>query len=614
MSTSAPAPVPQYTIRLRDTSLNPQGALTAWTAGDIVLRMNDVGNWAFTVKADDPLKQYFVPGCGVIITRDRGDGSGAQTLMSGPIWVIDRLGLENYYVLGGPTDDWWLKARSALPQGGRPYMQVVLNDAPIRYVRLDEASGTTAKDVSANNVAGSYSATGVTYGVVGGVPGDPDTGVTLAAATSGKITLSASFLPTGNSAVAFEWLMKITANPGASQYLIGFGNGTNTLRQDFNVFLDTTGHLNLDLGNGTGIATSAALSLNTWHHVVAAWDGTVARLWVDNVQTTNTPGVNQAIVASPNCFLGCGPASTLFANASVDEWAVYAGITAAQVAAHFAAFNTTHGAYDTRTGQASTVLIAYVNANLVAATNIDRNLATLALAADPAVGGTVTGNARWDNLLALLQQLASAGGDIGFKVVQTANGVLTFSVYPPADKTSNAKFSIALENLFDFAYSYAGPLANSVDVLGAGTGAARSVLGQRDATSIALWGLVEDTRDARDTSDTVTMQQRGTADVNAGTSLVNLMLTPRDTNAVQYGRDYNLGDIVAITIDGVTITNKIRSVHIELKSPGDQELVTPAIGNPSQGEIAQWFDAEAIARQQAISKVQVTLKKLSTAQ
>src|SRR5258708_2908955 len=127
---------PQYTIRMRDASLNPQGALSAWTAGDIVLRMNDVGKWALTVKANDPLRQYFTRGNGIIVTRDRGDGSGAQTIMSGPIWVIDRLGKDNYYTLGGVTDDWWLAARNVLPAGGRPYMEAVLRDAPARYHRL----------------------------------------------------------------------------------------------------------------------------------------------------------------------------------------------------------------------------------------------------------------------------------------------------------------------------------------------------------------------------------------------------------------------------------------------------------------------------------------------
>src|SRR5258708_39280213 len=135
------ATTPQYTLRIRDSSLNPQGALSAWTAGDLMLRMNDVGKWALTVRADDPLRQYFTRGNGVIVTRDRGDGSGAQTLMSGPIWVVDRLGVDNYYTLGGPTDDWWLKARNTQPQGGRPYMEVILADSPSRYLRLDEASG-----------------------------------------------------------------------------------------------------------------------------------------------------------------------------------------------------------------------------------------------------------------------------------------------------------------------------------------------------------------------------------------------------------------------------------------------------------------------------------------
>ena len=600
---------PQYTIRLRDNSLTPQGAISAWTGGDLVLRMNDVGNWAFTVKADDPLRTLFVPGNGVIISRDRGDGSGAQTILSGPIWVIDRLGIENEFTLGGPSDDWWLKARSALPQGGRPYMEAALIAAPLRYYRLGEASGTVAVDSSPQKQNGTY-VLAPTLGVVGGVVGDPDTAVTFNGTTQ-NVTVPTTGLPTGNAAWSLKALVKIAAAPGVGATICNFGTwGTNKAAP--HIGMNTTGGVYAGTFNGDTAAT-ANISTATWHHVVATYDGTTLRVYLDNVAgPTATPG--PLVVALHGAAIASSESGAGFFPGSLDEVEFYGiALSVAQIAADYAAFSATHGAYDTRTGLASTVIQAYVNANLVAATNIDRNLAPLTLAADPGAGTTVTGNARWDNLLALCQQLASAGGDIGFKVVQTANGVLTFSCYQPVDRSATAKFSTDLQNLFDFSYSLAGPLANSIDVLGSGTGAGRVALRMADATSITNWGLVEDIRDARDTGDVPTLQQRGTADLNASTALVNLALTPHDTDTLQYGRDYNLGDIIAITIDGATITNKVRSVHIELKAPGDQELVTPAIGNPSQGEVAQWFDAEAIARQQAISKVQVTLKKLSGA-
>ena len=603
---------PQYTIRVRDSSLNPQGAISAWTAGDLVLRMNDVGNWSLTVKADDPLRQYFTPGNGIIITRDRGDGTGAQTILSGPIWVFDRYGRDNYFILGGPTDDWWLKARSALPQGGRPYMEAALLTSPTRYYRLGEASGTVAADSSGNAQNGTYVAS-PTLGAAGLIGGDPGTGVTFDGASQ-YVTIPNTGFGTGATPFTLKAAVKPTNSTNVGDRIIVTVGNPGTVGQSFNIYQPAAGGWGASVWGSA--ATGGTSTGGTAYLIVGTYDGANMRLYVNGALVAG-PTAATATFAAGQASIGAANTGSWgnFFPGEIQEVAILSGtaLSAAQVTADYVAASATHGAYDTRTGLASTVIQAYVNANLVAATNIDRNLATLVLAADPAVGTTVTGNARWDNLLALCQQLASAGGDIGFKIIQTANGQLTFSCYAPVDKSANAKFSTDLANLFDYQYSLAGPLANSMEVLGGGAGAARTALCMRDATSITQWGLVEDTRDARDTSDTATMQQRGTADINASTALVNLALTPHDTATLQYGRDYNLGDIIAITIDGATITNKIRSVHIQLTAPGDQELVTPGIGNPSQGDVAQWFDATAIARQQAIAKVAVTLKKLSTA-
>src|SRR5690242_12379418 len=120
-----------YTVRVRDASLNPQGIIHDYSDLLITLRMNDVGKWSMTVGADNPLRQYFTRGCGIIITRDLGDGvTPVQTVCSGPIWDVVRKGRDNVYLLSGPTDEIWLKYRNALPAGGRPYMEQVLLDNP----------------------------------------------------------------------------------------------------------------------------------------------------------------------------------------------------------------------------------------------------------------------------------------------------------------------------------------------------------------------------------------------------------------------------------------------------------------------------------------------------
>jgi hypothetical protein len=597
---------PQYDIRIRDASLNLQGSLKAWTDGDLYLRMNDVGTWVLVVRADDPLRQYFVRGAGVIITRDRGDGTGAQTLLSGPIWAMERHGVDNTFVLAGVSDEWWLKARRALPIGGRPYMEAVLLDTPTRYYRLGESSGTSAVDISGNGQNGTYVASPM-LGVVGAVSGDPDTAITLNGTTQ-SVTVPTTGLPSGNVPATVECWFKIASNPAVQVVLLYIG-GT-TAGQRLSLALNAAG--TVIASNGTVNTTaSSAVTTGVWHHAVGVYDGANLQCYVDGV-STGAAVAGSTTITYGSAGLGINSAGTVFFPGSLDECTIFAtALTSAQISAHKVAGAATHAAYDTRTGVASTVIRNYVNANLVAATNIDRNMATLTLAADPAVGTSVTGNARGDELLALIQQLASSGGDIGFRLVQTANGVLTFTVYAPNDKSATAKFSQDLQNLFDFSYALAGPNANYVAAWGGGTGAARTSVSSRDATSITNWGLVEEVLDARDTSDTLTLRQRALAEINAQTELTNLAISPRDTDTLQYGRDYNLGDIIAVEVDGNLILNKVRSVHIELKNPGDQELVTPGIGNPSQGEVARWFDAGA-ARAQALSRVQQQLSRLST--
>src|SRR5260370_4985966 len=288
---------------------------------------------------------------------------------------------------------------------------------------------------------------------------------------------------------AAPWTLNCIAKPtnntnAGNRTLAAVGN-PGTVGQSLNIFQVAAGGWGVSVW-GTG-STGGTSTAGTVYHVVGTYDGTNQRLYVNGALSAGRTAVTANLVQT-NASIGAENTGSWvdFFPGEIQEVAIHgAALSAAQIAADYAAASATHGAYDTRTDVASTVVQAYVNANLVAAINIDRNLSTLALAADPGAGTTVTGNARFDNLLTLCQQLASAGGDIGFRIIQTANGVLTFSCYQPVDKSGNARFSSDLANLFDFQYSLAGPLANSMDVLGGGVDAGRTDVRMADTSSIA---------------------------------------------------------------------------------------------------------------------------------
>lgn len=237
-------------------------------------------------------------------------------------------------------------------------------------------------------------------------------------------------------------------------------------------------------------------------------------------------------------------------------------------------------AYDVRTGVAETVLHAYVNVNAGAGALTPRIIPGLTAAANLGRGSTITGRARFDNLLEFLQGLATAGS-VNFRVIQVGTAV-QFQVYVTTDKSATVIFDTELGTLRGFAYSQAAAEANFVTVGGGGEGTARTFIEGGDQPSITTYGRREQFRDRRDTTDTTELTQARDAELAARKDRKELRIEPVDTDAQQYLRDYTLGDRVSVVADGVTISDVLREVRIRL-SPEGAATVTPAIGTPNLG-------------------------------
>ncbi|GGM64043.1 hypothetical protein GCM10012275_38210 [Longimycelium tulufanense] len=250
-------------------------------------------------------------------------------------------------------------------------------------------------------------------------------------------------------------------------------------------------------------------------------------------------------------------------------------------------------AYDVRTGTASTILRQYVDVNAGPGALTPRQVDGLTLAADPAVGSSVTGRARWQNLLELLQKLALAGGDLGFQVVQSGTD-LEFSVYQPEDKTGTVHFSEDLGNLVGFSYEVRGPKASYIYVGGGGEGTARTIREGQDSTDVATWGRNETFVDRRDTTDTGELDQEITETLDTSGVETRLELEPIDLDGQTYLTHYDLGDKVTVVVDGVTITDIVRAVRIELTPEGPQKVM-PDITTPDPTDVLGLFRRLAAA-------------------
>lgn len=231
-------------------------------------------------------------------------------------------------------------------------------------------------------------------------------------------------------------------------------------------------------------------------------------------------------------------------------------------------------AYDVQTGACETVLKYYVNYNAGPLASGNRRVPGLTIEPDTAIGSTVTGRARFHPLLLTLQNLALAGGDIGFRVLNMA-----FGVYQPVDRRASVVFSTELGNLADYTYRTTRAKVNYVIAGGGGTGTSRTFVELGDSASIVTHGRVEQFKDCRNTTVAAELTQNILEELQTGAELFVLSFTPvNNLPKMQYGIDYNLGDWITVVIEGTAITGIVREVKITLDKNG--EKIEPVIATP----------------------------------
>lgn len=258
----------------------------------------------------------------------------------------------------------------------------------------------------------------------------------------------------------------------------------------------------------------------------------------------------------------------------------------------------------TASGPASTVLRAIVNAQLGPGAIAPRRLPHLVMGADPGVGKDVEAKLRWTPMLEDMQELALAGGDIGFRIVQVPETeTLEFQVYQPEDKTAIAKFSEEWGNLEGYDFEASAPETTYVYVGGQGEGLERKIKEGQKAEDVATWWRIEEFNDRRDVSNEdenseEVLQQRIDETLAEKGAKATLKVVPIDTDGLTFGVDYGLGDKVTIILsdpeefggtplDGITIQNVMREVKLHLSQ--DQSYIEPTIGDPTPAELLKIF-------------------------
>ena len=211
------------------------------------------------------------------------------------------------------------------------YATAVLNDGPVMFCRLGEASGTVAADQTGAN-PGTY-VNGPTLAQQSLLANDTANTAVRFDGTNDQVRVADSASLDLTSAITLEAWIKPNALPAtgafasvltkAEAYSLQF----NGPRLEFTV-MQSGARRRLQ-------APSGAVVAGTTYHVVGTYDGVTQRLYLNGTQVASAALSGPATVTTTPLFLGSWNGSSEFFNGTIDEAAVYNKVlTAARVSAH----------------------------------------------------------------------------------------------------------------------------------------------------------------------------------------------------------------------------------------------------------------------------------------
>lgn len=310
------------------------------------------------------------------IYRDSGTQPIATLTATSYPWALPVIDYRDTGLTSGSTHTYYVTAKTSLKTGAKSavsapvtvsgtspsqsYTQTVRNDNPSFFWRLGDTSGTTATDSSPNSFTGIYES-GTTQGSAGPINGDSTTATSFNGSSSGFVTAAQ---PVSNPKVfSIEVWFKTTTKQGGR--LVGFGNsqtGTST-NYDRHIYMMNDGQLTFGVYNASvkTIESPDVYNDGQWHYAVATEGPSGMTFYVDGqligTNSNTTPqnytgywrvggdNLNGAWNLDPwgsNSQGTTQPADYYFSG-TIGDVAVYpTALSAAQVAAHYAANQGSH--------------------------------------------------------------------------------------------------------------------------------------------------------------------------------------------------------------------------------------------------------------------------------
>ena len=192
----------------------------------------------------------------------------------------------------------------------------------------------------------------------------------------------------------------------------------------------------------------------------------------------------------------------------------------------------------------------------------------LTLEADLARGATWFGQRSWQPLLDIINEVGLATG-VDFNVVRTGPGTFEFRCYYPqmgTDRRLTAIFSPLHANMLSPSYTVSRTEESTVCVvLGQEEGTARRTVTRRSTSeSDSPWNMIEMTRDARNESTYLGMVEDGDEALEETAANPEFKFAVLQTEALRYGVDYFLGDMITAKLYNITEPKKIVEASISV--------------------------------------------------
>ena len=250
--------------------------------------------------------------------------------------------------------------------------------------------------------------------------------------------------------------------------------------------------------------------------------------------------------------------------------------------------------YDSRQGNAETVIKGYVNANIGPGAPVARRVTNLTIEETQNRGELVQANARFNQMQTLLYDLAQTGA-VGYRILQV-EGYLEFQVYEPQDKSSTIRMDMDNQQLSQAEYTYAKPVVTRAIVGGQGEDEWRRFAEVSNTDSLAAetqWGRrIEVFKDERSTRVNADLVQSGLELlVDQGKTITNLSVTPSDDNNMRFGIDWYLGDKVTVVVNDIEASAVVTEIGITIQEDGVR--IGATVGTP----VATEYETKVIAKQ-----------------